>query len=52
MAGVALVVAAFAGGARWLIVPALVLVLPLAIVAAADIDVDGGVGERQYRPAT
>jgi phage shock protein PspC (stress-responsive transcriptional regulator) len=52
VAGVALVVAGLAGGARWLIAPALVLVLPLAIVAAADISVDGGVGERQYRPAT
>ena len=52
VAGVALVVAGLAGGARWLIAPALVLVLPLAIVAAADIRVDGGVGERQYRPAT
>jgi phage shock protein PspC (stress-responsive transcriptional regulator) len=51
LAGVALVVSAFAGGARWLIVPALVLVLPLAIVAAADISVDGGIGERDYRPA-
>ena len=51
-AGVALVVAGLAGGARWLIAPALVLVLPLAIVAAADISVDGGVGERQYRPAS
>jgi phage shock protein PspC (stress-responsive transcriptional regulator)/predicted membrane protein len=51
VAGLALVVAAFAGGARWLIVPALVLVLPLAIVAAADIDVDGGVGQRSYAPA-
>jgi phage shock protein PspC (stress-responsive transcriptional regulator)/predicted membrane protein len=52
LAGVALLGAAFAGGARWLIVPALVLVLPLAIVAAADIDVDGGVGEQRYRPAS
>lgn len=52
VAGVALVVAGLAGGARWLIVPALVLVLPLAIVAAADVRVDGGVGERQYRPAS
>ena len=52
VAGVALVATAFVGGARWLIVPALVLVLPLAIVAAADIDVKGGVGERHYRPAT
>ena len=52
VAGVALVVAGLAGGARWLIAPALVLVLPLAIVTAADIRVDGGVGERQYRPAS
>jgi predicted membrane protein len=52
VAGVALVVAGLTGGARWLIVPALVLVLPLAIVAAADVRVDGGVGERTYRPAT
>ncbi len=52
VAGVALVVAGLSGGARWLIAPALVLVLPLAIVAAADIRVDGGVGERQYRPAS
>jgi Cell wall-active antibiotics response 4TMS YvqF len=33
-------------------VPALALVLPLGVVAAADIDLDGGVGEREYRPAT
>jgi phage shock protein PspC (stress-responsive transcriptional regulator) len=51
VAGMALVVAAFAGGARWLIVPALVLVLPLAIVVAAGIEVDGGAGERHYRVA-
>jgi phage shock protein PspC (stress-responsive transcriptional regulator) len=50
--GLVLVGTAFAGGARWLIVPALVLVLPLGLVAAADIDLDGGVGEREYRPAT
>ena len=52
VAGVALVVAGLSGGARWLIAPALVLVLPLAIVAAADVRVDGGIGERQYRPAS
>src|SRR5829696_2998579 len=45
LAGVALLGAAFAGGARWLIAPALVLVLPLAIVAAADIDVEVGEGD-------
>jgi phage shock protein PspC (stress-responsive transcriptional regulator) len=51
-AGLALIGAAFFGGARWLILPALVLVLPLAVVAAADIDLDGGVGDREYRPAS
>jgi phage shock protein PspC (stress-responsive transcriptional regulator)/predicted membrane protein len=51
VAGMALVIAAFAGGARWLIAPALILVLPLAIVAAADVNIDGGVGQRHYDPA-
>jgi phage shock protein PspC (stress-responsive transcriptional regulator) len=52
VAGLALVGTAFVGGARWLIVPALALVLPLGIVSAAGIDFKGGVGERDYRPAT
>jgi phage shock protein PspC (stress-responsive transcriptional regulator) len=52
IAGVTLVASAFLGGARWLVVPALILVLPLAIVAAAGIDIKGGVGERHYRPAS
>jgi hypothetical protein len=51
VAGLALVGAAFIGGARWLIVPALVLALPLAVVAAADINVEGGTGQRVYRPS-
>ena len=50
--GLVLIGTAFVGGARWLIVPALALVLPLGVVAAADIDLDGGVGDREYRPAT
>ena len=49
--GLALIATAFVGGARWLIVPALALVLPLGIVAAAGIDIDGGVGDRNYHPA-
>ena len=52
VAGLALIGTAFVGGARWLIVPALVLVLPLGIVSAAGIEFDGGVGDREYRPAT
>ena len=51
-AGVMLVAGAFLGGLRWLIVPALALAIPVAIVAAADLDLDGGIGERDYRPAT
>jgi phage shock protein PspC (stress-responsive transcriptional regulator) len=51
-AGVALLAGAFVGGARWLILPALALALPLALVSAAGVDTDGGVGEREYRPTT
>ena len=29
----------------------MVLVLPLAVVSAADLDLRGGVGEREYRPS-
>jgi phage shock protein PspC (stress-responsive transcriptional regulator) len=50
--GLVLIGTAFVGGARWLIVPALALVLPLGLVAAADIDLGGGVGDREYRPAS
>ena len=51
-AGVTLLAAGLLGGPRWLILPAIVLVLPLAVVSAADIDLRGGVGERDYRPAS
>ena len=51
-AGVMLVIGAFAGGARWLIPPALSLALAVGFVAAAGIDFDGGVGEREYRPTS
>jgi len=51
-AGAALVAAAFVGGARWLVLPAVVIALPLAFVSAAGIDLDGGLGERHVRPGT
>lgn len=51
-AGAGLVAAAFVGGARWLVLPALAIALPLAFVSAADIDLDGGFGDRHERPAT
>src|SRR3954468_1730290 len=50
VAGLAMVAGAFFGGGRWLILPALALALPAGVVAAADLDVHGGVGERVYRP--
>jgi hypothetical protein len=50
--GVGLVGGAFRGGARWLIAPAIVLALPLAAVAATDLDVDGTWGDRTFRPET
>jgi hypothetical protein len=50
--GVALCVSAFIGGARWLVLPALIIAIPLGFVAAAGIDVDGGIGDRDYRPTS
>lgn len=50
--GALLVVAAFRGGARWLVVPALALAVPLSVVAATDVSFGSGIGEREYRPTT
>ena len=52
LAGLGLIAAGLLGGPRWLILPALVLVVPLAVVSAADLDLRGGVGHREYRPTT
>jgi phage shock protein PspC (stress-responsive transcriptional regulator) len=51
-AGAAVVAGAFMKPIRWLVPPALALALAAGVVAAADIDLDGGVGEREYRPAS
>jgi hypothetical protein len=52
-AGLALIAGAFMGPrVRWLILPALAVALPAGVVAAADIDVKGGYGDRTYRPAS
>ena len=50
--GGALVISSFLGGRRWLVLPALVIAIPLGFVAAAGLDVNGGVGERDYQPTT
>ena len=52
VAGVALLAAGLLGGPLWLMLPAIVLVAPLAVVSAAGLDLHGGVGDRDYRPAS
>jgi phage shock protein PspC (stress-responsive transcriptional regulator) len=51
-AGAAILAGAFLKPVRWLVLPALSLALAAGTVAAAGIDLDGGVGDREYRPAT
>src|SRR4051812_38466887 len=51
-AGLGLIAAGLLGGPRWLILPVIVLVLPLAVVSAADLDLTGGVGHKEFRPAS
>lgn len=52
VAGLGLISAGLLGGPRWLILPVLVLVVPLAVVSAADINLEGGVGEKKYAPTS
>jgi hypothetical protein len=51
-AGAAILVGAFVRPVRWLVLPAVALALSAGAVSAADIDLDGGVGQRDYRPAS
>jgi phage shock protein PspC (stress-responsive transcriptional regulator) len=48
--GVVLVVASFTGWARRLVLPACAFALAVAVIAAAHVDLHGGMGERAYRP--
>lgn len=52
VAGLGLITAGLLGGPRWLILPVLVLVVPLAVVSAADLDLEGGVGKKRFTPQT
>lgn len=38
--------------ARWLVLPAVALLIPAAFITAVGIDASGGTGERSYRPGT
>jgi phage shock protein PspC (stress-responsive transcriptional regulator) len=51
-AGAAILAGAVVKPVRWLILPAVVLALSAGAVSAAGIDLDGGVGDRSYRPAS
>src|SRR5829696_2356595 len=51
-AGAAIVAGAFLEPVRWLVPPALTIALAAGVVAAADIDLDGGIGQREYRPGS
>lgn len=48
--GALLVLVAFRGGVRWLILPVMALVLGASVAAAADLDFRGGIGDREYHP--
>ncbi|MFN8123386.1 MAG: PspC domain-containing protein [Thermoleophilia bacterium] len=52
VAGLGIMAAAFAGGARWLIAPAIALALGTGIATAADVDLRGDYGERTETPRT
>lgn len=52
LAGVAILVGGFMRPVRWLVLPAVALALSAGTVSAAGIDLDGGVGDRDYRPTS
>jgi phage shock protein PspC (stress-responsive transcriptional regulator) len=52
VAGAAIAAGAFLKPVRWLVLPALTLGLAAGSVAAAGIDLDGGIGHREYRPGS
>lgn len=51
-AAVLILAGAFVRPVRWLVLPALALALSAGTVSAAGVQLDGGVGERDYRPAS
>jgi phage shock protein PspC (stress-responsive transcriptional regulator) len=51
-AGAAILLGAFLRPVRWLVLPALALALSAGTVSASGIDLDGGVGDRDYRPTS
>jgi phage shock protein PspC (stress-responsive transcriptional regulator) len=52
LAGAVLALTAFRGGARWLFLPVMAIVIGAGVASAADLDFRGGIGEREYHPVT
>lgn len=50
--GIGLLVGAFFGRARWLIVIGVLLIPTMLVAAVADLTIDGGIGERRFTPTT
>ena len=50
--GASLTFLAFRGGGRWMILPAVALAIGAGAAAATDLDLKGGIGEREYHPVT
>jgi phage shock protein PspC (stress-responsive transcriptional regulator) len=50
--GAVLIATAFTGGARWMVLPTVAFASSVAVIAAAHVDLHGGMGERIYRPHT
>ncbi len=51
-AGAVLVIGAFVGRVRWVILPALALALGVGMISASGVSLEGGFGDRDYRPAS
>jgi phage shock protein PspC (stress-responsive transcriptional regulator) len=52
VAGAAIAAGAFLRPVRWLVLPALTLGLAAGAVSAAGVNLDGGIGQREYRPGS
>jgi phage shock protein PspC (stress-responsive transcriptional regulator) len=50
--GALIALAALRGGARWLIPPAVALAIGGGVAAASDLDLRGGIGDREYQPVS
>jgi len=50
LAGIGLVIGAFRGGVRWLIIPALALATGAGVATASDIQVERSMGHREHTP--